>query len=374
LCVYTSVWHSAQWQNVAVLDGYRRWMERRPGGGYPSKVDQTLAAYCRELGRPVPGYVQHTGGDDTFLDLAIRTDRCPAVTYDGRDDFYRGPVAHMVNLAHLDRDRAAILDNNRPGSWVWMSRADFLARWRGTGGGWAIVLLEAPPPPYTSAPAAEPVLVGQCGPDGCRVDPAPIGSAPSEAHEWGRFPDGRWGWRLKPASPVPPGGVVPERVHDHPEYSICGRPATRAEAHAAVAAGNLADDTDHWHLTAVGDAALCDRVRADVAALPAEVRSKIHLQCYQPDAWPVAQFGLPAGVSLRAPSPGRVAPQLGACGAAEYLASPAKLAELLSLPGGPLPKPKPADPPAPAPAPFKLPQAAGAWLAVGILVFLLLRR
>jgi hypothetical protein len=147
LCVYTSVWHSAQWQNVAVLDGYRRWLERRPGGGYPAKLDQTIAAYCRELGRPVPGYVQHTGGDDTFLDLAVRTDRFPAVTYDGRDDFYRSSIAHMVNLAHLDRDRAAILDNNRPGSWLWMSRADFLARWRGTGGGWAVVFHDPPPPP-----------------------------------------------------------------------------------------------------------------------------------------------------------------------------------------------------------------------------------
>src|SRR6185437_9808487 len=91
-------------------------------------------------------------GDDTFLDLAIHTGRCPAVTYDGRDNFYRGSVAHMVTLAHIDQQRAAIIDNNRPGEWLWMSRADFLSRWRGMGGGWAVVFLGPPPTPYNAAP------------------------------------------------------------------------------------------------------------------------------------------------------------------------------------------------------------------------------
>lgn len=466
LCVFTSIWHSAQWQNVTVLDGYRRWMERRPGGGYPSKVDQTLAAYCREIGVPVPAYAQHTGGDDTFLDLAIRTDRCPAVTYDGRDDFYRGAVAHMVNLVHLDSAKAAILDNNRPGVWLWMTRADFLSRWRGNSGGWAVVLLDPPPPPYTTAPThavLEHHWVGTT-PAGCRCEPCdcercecdsgipefrnpkvfgqncangrcvpprrplapspapqpspdepspilasgppPIGTAPTAAHEWGPFPDGRWGWRFKvvgapapaaaPVAPpvvgqdVPPGGVDVARVHEGPEYSISGRPASRDEVHAAVGAGNLLDDTDHWHLTAVGDVALCAKVRADVAALPADLRGKLLVQCYPWGTWPIDQFKLAQGLCLRAPSPGRVATEVGRLGEAEYIAGVSKLADLLGLPGGPAPRPTPPPaptppapspspdpaPPAPVPSPIPVPTPGVPWwvVALGALLLILRRK
>ena len=36
-------------------------------------------------------------------------------------------------------DRFAVIqDNNFPGKWLWMSPGDFLTRWKGTGGGWAI--------------------------------------------------------------------------------------------------------------------------------------------------------------------------------------------------------------------------------------------
>jgi hypothetical protein len=161
LCVFTSIEHSARWQNVATLDGFQKWMTKKPGGGYPQKVDAMLKQFCAERGVPVPPYVQHTGGDDEFLTLALRTDRMPCVTYAGRDDFYGGLIYHMVNLAHLDASRAAIIDNNRPGYWVWMSRAEFLSRWRDADGGWAVVLLSDPPPPHPeAAQVAAPCICG----------------------------------------------------------------------------------------------------------------------------------------------------------------------------------------------------------------------
>jgi hypothetical protein len=73
------------------------------------------------------------------------------VTYDGRDDFYRSSIGHMVNLVYLDGERGCILDNNRVGVYVWMTRAEFLSRWKGSGGGWAFVLLDAPPAPALAA-------------------------------------------------------------------------------------------------------------------------------------------------------------------------------------------------------------------------------
>mgnify|MGYP002778048846 CR=1 FL=1 len=158
LCVFTSAQHAATWQHVRSLDGFREWMRRRPGGGWPEKFDQMVAAFCREKKVAIPQYQQHTGGDDEWLDLAMKTGRLVSVTYAGMDDFYRdrwgrpAAVAHMVNLAHLDATRAAIIDNNRPGVWVWMTRAEFLKRWRDMNGGWAFVLLDAPPPPHPAQP------------------------------------------------------------------------------------------------------------------------------------------------------------------------------------------------------------------------------
>lgn len=154
LCVFTSVQHAGYWQNIPALDGFRRFMEGQPGGGWPEKLDDMIARFCKKNGATVPSYIQHTGGDDHFLDLALHTDRIVCVTYAGSDDFYRGGIDHMVNLAHLDATRAAIIDNNRPGTWLWMSRTDFLSRWRARGGGWAVVFLASPPPSHPANKAA----------------------------------------------------------------------------------------------------------------------------------------------------------------------------------------------------------------------------
>lgn len=407
LCVFTSITMAADWCNLIDLLGYRAWMEQRPGGGYPQKVDTTLAQYCREKGIPVPKYVQHTGGDDAFLDLAIRTGRCPCVTYAGSDDFYKNrrgqPVGidHMVCLAHLDQDSTAIIDNNRPGNWVWMTRSEFLTRWRARGGGWAFVFLNAPPPPYNGRPTStrtrialpgcdchgepcdycgpgcrciKPTMIGQCAngqcPNGrCPLVPSispfgrgtaeePIGSPPSDRHEWGLIPGIGYGWRFKltpvEAPPVQappenagdpfPTGVISDKIHEHPAYSISGRESTRDEVHDLL----LADDSNHWHLSAVGDPSFLARVKADVDQLPPETRAKLLVQAYQPTAWQVGQFGLVAGVTLRKPPTNRISVNVGSISSAEYTA--AKLSDLLGDAAGPNPRPAP-PPPAVDPSP-----------------------
>lgn len=148
LCVFTSIELSARYQNVGELDGFQEWMTHRVGGGWPEKVDDMIAKFCTEKGITPPQYVQHTGGDVEFLKLALATGRYPAVTYNGRDGkFYTMRVAHMVNLVHLDDKWAVIQDNNYPQKFLWMSTNEFLERWRGGGGGWAVVLLGPPPSP-----------------------------------------------------------------------------------------------------------------------------------------------------------------------------------------------------------------------------------
>ena len=142
---------------------------------------------------------------------------------------------------------------------------------------------------------------------------------------------------------------------------------TREEAHAALAGGSLVDDSDRWHLTAVGDPAFLTRFRGDVAALPAETRAKLHVQAYAPTDWPVTLFTLPPGVNLRRPSPVRTAEQVGVITVADYTS--AKLAELLApvsggaAPLAPSPRPKSpttphAEPPADQPSEPNTPEPA----------------
>lgn len=442
LCVYTSAWHAALWQSVGELYGFRDWMTRRPGGSYPEKFEATLAAYCRERQVPVPSYVQHTGGDDEFLSLALKTGRMACVTYCGAD----GPgrygaevVGHMVNLVHLDDATAAIVDNNFPGSWLWMSRGDFLARWRGTrpdgrpflirdargratpvGGGWAIVLLHSPPPPYPDEP---PALFAQadCPGGRCPVPPTANGQwvPHTNGREWGywvngkrvaaAFADGRveatdahgnaTGESIEPPAPLPPGvgakraplrveppaqpeafpqgGVQVERLSTEARYWRNGEECSKEEALSAL---TLADDSGRWNLTVVGDAAFSRTVRADVAALPAAVRERLHVQHYRPGDWQVTQFRLGPGVTLRTPARDRVGADVGTLAVADY--SAARLKELLARDGGPSPRPRVAPSPAPSapqpadPAPKPAAPSGNLVLLAALftIVYLILRR
>ena len=156
-CVFRSIDHSAHYQNVPVLHGMPEWMVQAgiEGGGYPSKVDKLIPQIAKARGEPVPEYIQHEGGDLEFLYAVIKSGRMPCVTYCGRDMHYGmgKSVAHMVNLVHLDPPEksprmACVLDNNFIGEneQVWMTAAEFLQRWKGNSGGWAI-MLKSPRPP-----------------------------------------------------------------------------------------------------------------------------------------------------------------------------------------------------------------------------------
>lgn len=153
LCVFTSIDHAARYQSCEALIGFRDFMRRYPGGGWPQKVSEYIPRMAASRGLSVPDYVQHTGGDMEFLKLALKTGRYVCVTYAGSDGvFYRGPISHMVNLVHLSDEWAVIHDNNNgnlgfPHQYLWMTPAEFRSRWLARDGGWAIVLLAPPPPP-----------------------------------------------------------------------------------------------------------------------------------------------------------------------------------------------------------------------------------
>jgi hypothetical protein len=150
-CVFQSLSHSAAFQSVPQLYGMPQWMVEKgiPGGGHPGKVDQLLPQISKDRGLPTPAYVQHTGGDLSFLKQALDSGRMPCVTYAGMDPRYglRQRIAHMVNICLLTDTEAAVLDNNFPDQLIWMSTEEFKQRWLGNSGGWAVVLCGNPPPP-----------------------------------------------------------------------------------------------------------------------------------------------------------------------------------------------------------------------------------
>jgi hypothetical protein len=156
LCVFTSLEHSARWQNVRPIQGFQKWMTRRPGGGYPDKVDAMIKAFCQEQGVPVPKYLQVESTDLGILRKALASGRSVGVTYckspTGR--YGGGTISHMVSLMAAGAGNGpdgkgwwAILDNNFPGTYEWMSEAEFLRTYAGISRGWAVIFLAPPPPP-----------------------------------------------------------------------------------------------------------------------------------------------------------------------------------------------------------------------------------
>jgi hypothetical protein len=149
-CVFRSLDHASRYQNCPQLWGMPEWMVQKgiAGGGYPEKVVRLVEQISKDRGMPVPRLVQVTGKDLEILRLATRTGRMPCVTYgwspSGR--YNNQKIAHMVNAPHADPQHFAILDNNYVGSdkYEWLTPEEFLKAY---GSGWAVILLNAPPPP-----------------------------------------------------------------------------------------------------------------------------------------------------------------------------------------------------------------------------------
>ena len=146
-CVFASMDMGARWHNVRELIGIIN--KIREGGGWREKVDDIFKQYAPNL-----KYVQYEGTNPAILDKALSEGRAACVTY-GYGERYEDEqgkplktIYHMVLLVQLDSKLAAILDNNFPGTYEWMSREEFLRRWvHPSGKGWAFVMLVPPPPP-----------------------------------------------------------------------------------------------------------------------------------------------------------------------------------------------------------------------------------
>ncbi len=147
LCVFAAMTMDARWHNVVELSDVIH--KTAEGGGWPEKVDETFKKFA-----PNVDYVQYEGVDPSILDKALSSGKAACVTY-GYGERYKDEsgrqldtIYHMVVLVHFDKEVAAILDSNYPGTYEWMPREEFLKRWvHPSGKGWAFVMLVTPQPP-----------------------------------------------------------------------------------------------------------------------------------------------------------------------------------------------------------------------------------
>lgn len=315
LCVFTSLDLAARWCNEPALIGFRDFMTKYPGGGYPSKVDEYIPKMAQSKGLPSPNYIQHEGGDPEFLKLALKTGRYVSVTYAGNDGvFYNIGIDHMVNLVHLTDKIAVILDNNNPGKYLWMPSSEFISRWKARGGGWAVVLLKPGPPPIPvnwkridnikeNIPSLtwgneldSFVVVKDKGKPwvGISEDGVLVHAAP--------FQD-----QIKiPVSEKEDYGVNRKLIKEAISYKLNGNEVTKEQAYK-VMEGKLVDDSKLYRLTInLADANLRNRIECDIKTNPALAnwKDKLLVQSYDPSNWAVSGVGHKPGIILQsAPDP-----------------------------------------------------------------------
>ncbi len=156
LCVFTSIQMACRLQGIQEMEGFREWMQKRPGGGYPQKVDQMIAAFCKEKGVTPPPYVQVEGADLQVLRRACAAGLPCSVTFSNAGNplqRYGGShISHMINCFHADSKWYGVLDNNyiqTPQNLDmigWLNEQEFAKAY---APGWTVVFLAgAAQPPY----------------------------------------------------------------------------------------------------------------------------------------------------------------------------------------------------------------------------------
>lgn len=404
LCVYTSVVHAALYQGESRLFGLRKFAEKRPGGSWPAK----LAADLKTVAPDAP-VIQVLNCDAAFVRRCLENGYLVSITW--------ANGSHMLNCVHLDEKWGCVLDNNSPygkdkdgnrtdTALTWMPAAELMRRAAGGSpvGCWAVVVLEKGPPapiPCNALPGEgkaaawappcyewryyvdDPGRLYLFAPEGKQVGcyeetPGRFRYLDPDTRQWSApcpapfalpampRPDGRTGWRR-----VFPAGVASGVSLEHlwhrpgprnptgPSFALNGKQIDRATAEALVSRYATA-----LRLTVVGDAAMREQVRSDLATAPqlAPWRGKLCVQDYDP-ANPLARdMGLVPGLTLQLPP--------GPDGRGKVLhrqtsyTGPAKLAEALRradptyqpAKDPDLTQPPPAPPvPAPAPQPVVMP-------------------
>jgi hypothetical protein len=144
LCVISAILSNGMYQRVPGLEGGKdsllwRTAKSRPGGYYPGKLEALL----KEV---LPGeewFSWEGQGTDLIAEYSAQGYPVAATTNTGALYGYKS-IHHMIQAAHLDSRWACIVDNNDPGKYHWMPRAEFDRRFVDGEQGWGVVWLRKP--------------------------------------------------------------------------------------------------------------------------------------------------------------------------------------------------------------------------------------
>jgi hypothetical protein len=141
LCVFATMSMMARWHNIPELSDVIHKLKQ--GGGWPGKVAKVVKEFAPEI-----EIVQYEGDDLSGIEKALSEGKAVGVTYGYGERYQMQTISHMVLMAYLDEEDAAILDSNFPGTYEWMSRKEFLRRFVHPGGkGWMWIFVFPGPPP-----------------------------------------------------------------------------------------------------------------------------------------------------------------------------------------------------------------------------------
>lgn len=349
LCVFTSIHHAADWQDIPALLEMPKWMIEKgiAGGGYPQKVAQLVPRLSQERGQAPPEMIQVENYDYEILRLACDGGRMPCVTYSrsptGR---YNGSrISHMVNVVHADEKYVVVLDNNYVGynAFEWMTKEEF----RQAGGlEWAVIFTSAPPPPpphdgtprpqtpespeFRPDAGPKPLIVDAppCGKEGCRCGCKSGDNCRCVSHET-KAKKPKKGQKVCPCSadctcgcnegepcrcgnpaprpapaPAPDPdswvthGVIREKLVEVPRYRHGDFEVTRDDV--IVALEKVPADSKKMRVTFIGDPAARARIEQDWKSDPeiAKVKDAFLYRSYDPGHWHVKGYGFGPGLTI----------------------------------------------------------------------------
>lgn len=152
MCVFSSWEMMCRFAGLECFRGFRDWCAQNyRGGGYPTKLDALIRAWCqaKNLAKadfdPDQDFWQYEGPSADAAIEALKSGRMVQSTL-YRSPRYRWKVYHMVNLAHFDQHRFAVLDNNGNDHYDW-GRAEQALSWLTEGRRIWLVGLRRPGPP-----------------------------------------------------------------------------------------------------------------------------------------------------------------------------------------------------------------------------------
>lgn len=144
LCVISAILSNGMYQRVPGLEGGKRsllWRtaKGRPGGYSPQKLEALLKEVL-----PGEKWLSVQGDATDVIERYNRLGYPAAATMSTGRQYGYMPIHHFVQPVHADADLVCVVDNNDPGKYHWMPRAEYDRRYPDGLTGWTFIWLRSP--------------------------------------------------------------------------------------------------------------------------------------------------------------------------------------------------------------------------------------